>query len=118
MKKLLRLIPLIVIYFVIIYFSVKRPTGNSVSFLYADKIYHFGAYFTLGFVTFFSLSTKLSRRIFLIINMLLGISLEIIQGTLPYRDMSFADGVFNTLGLFLGAFVFSLLYKRIFKEVQ
>ena len=53
------------------------------------------------------------RVIFLILSLALGISLEFIQGALSYRDMSFADGVTNTLGVFSGVVLFYALYKQV-----
>ncbi len=114
MKKIIKTVPLVLVYMAIVFFSVKRPSGSGVSIPNIDKIYHFIAYFTLGFVICISISSKAIRGLFLFLSLALGISLEFIQGQLPYRDMSVADGFTNTLGLILGVLFFTLLYKQIY----
>lgn len=114
MKKIIRPLPLLIVYAAIVYFSVKMPSGNPSLFKNIDKIYHFIAYFTLGFTICFSIINKKLMYILLILSLCLGLLMEYIQGTLPYRDMSIADGVSNTLGLTTGAVVFHLFYKQIY----
>lgn len=113
MKKVLRSIPLVLIYVAIIYFSVKTPSGKTINFPYMDKLGHFIAYFVLGFTICLSLSSKILRLIFIFISLSLGIALEFIQSRLPYRDMSFFDGLSNLLGLFVGVIFFILFFKQI-----
>lgn len=120
MKKIIKPIPLILIYSAIIYLSVKTPTGGAPTFPYSDKVGHFLAYFTLGFTIWLSVSSRAFRVLFFIISLSLGIALEFIQSRLPYRDMSFFDGLSNLLGLFVGVAMFIIFYKQIhwvFKKV-
>ncbi len=114
MKRVIRKLPLIFVYFIIVYFSVKKTSGEPPLFNNIDKLQHFIAYFTLGFTALFSLNSKKNRVIILIASLLLGISLEYIQGILPYRDMSFADGLTNAFGIICGA----LLYLKIEKKIN
>lgn len=113
MKKFIRPIPLVLVYAAIIYLSVKTPSGRPVNIPYMDKIGHFIAYFTLGFTVCLSLSSKVLRIVFIVISLLLGIALEFIQSTLPYRDMSFFDGLSNLLGLFVGVAFFILFFNQV-----
>lgn len=113
LKKIIKPIPLLLIYAAIIYLSVKTPTGRGLSFPYSDKVGHFLAYFTLGFAICLSLSSRIFRILFFIISLSLGIALEFIQSRLPYRDMSFFDGLSNLLGLFVGVAMFFVFYKQI-----
>ncbi len=113
MKKVLRATPLIFIYITIIYFSVKSPSGTSISIPYMDKVGHFIAYFVLGFTICLSIQSNLIRGIFIFISLSLGITLEFIQSRLPYRDMSFMDGVTNVIGLFCGVLLFMLFSRQV-----
>lgn len=113
MKKIIKPIPLILIYSAIIYLSVKTPSGGGLAFPYSDKIGHFLAYFTLGFTIWLSISSRTLRAFFFGLSLSLGIALEFIQSRLPYRDMSFFDGLSNLLGLFVGVAIFIIFYKQI-----
>ncbi len=114
MKKIIRPIPLLLVYIAIVYFSVKMPSGNPSLFKHIDKLYHFIAYFTLGFTICFSIQNRRLMYMFLIISLCLGLVMEFVQGTLPYRDMSFADGISNIIGLATGAALFHIFYKQIY----
>lgn len=114
MKKIIRPIPLLLVYIAIVYFSIKTPSGNPSLFNNIDKLYHFIAYFTLGFTICFSIKNKRLMFIFLIISLCLGLTMEFVQGILPYRDMSVADGISNIIGLTLGAALFHIFYKQIY----
>ena len=115
MKKIVRVIPLVVVYSLIIYFSVKIPSGKPSIIPYMDKVGHFIAYFTLGFTILLSLRFRISRGIFLVLSLGLGIALEFIQGQLTYRHMSFEDGLSNFLGLLFGV-VFYIIFKNQIKK--
>lgn len=113
MKKIIKPIPLILVLILIFYFSLKTPTGNPSKIAHMDKVGHFIAYFSLAIAIFLSIGSKLWRVVFLILGLAVGVSLEIIQGQLTYREMSLMDGVTNTLGLVFGTLIFNLLYKQI-----
>lgn len=114
MKKIIRVIPLLLVYVAIVYFSIKMPSGHPSPIKNIDKFYHFIAYFTLGFTICLSINNKKLMYAFLLISLCLGLVMEFIQGTLPYRDMSFADGVSNIIGLTTGAVLFHVFYNQIY----
>lgn len=114
MKRIIRPIPLILVYIIILYFSIKTPSGNPALFNNIDKAYHFIAYFTLGFAICISIYNKRLQLLFFILSICYGLFMEFLQGTLAYRDMSIADGVANTIGLTVGVVCFNLLYKQIY----
>lgn len=111
MKKIVRSIPLILVYIAIIYFSIKVPSGEPSLFKNIDKVYHFVAYGSLGFAICLSTSRRKTLSFLLSVSLGLGLALEFIQGQLPYRDMSIADGITNILGLFAGVLVFHIILK-------
>jgi len=80
----------------------------------SDKIYHFLAYAILS-LNFGFISTK-NRSYFVGIPFLIayGILIEFFQGFVPGRDPSFYDTLANSVGVFLGFFIFSL-FSRIKK---
>ncbi|OQY40377.1 MAG: hypothetical protein B6229_01900 [Spirochaetaceae bacterium 4572_7] len=121
MKNIIKFSVLTTIYIMIIYLSLKHPSGQPSTIPYIDKIGHFIAYFTLSFTIFISFMDKKIRIILLLLSLTLGIGLEFIQGALVYRDMSVADGVANATGLLFGipmaTFIISLK-KRIWSNYE
>ncbi|MBN2617681.1 MAG: VanZ family protein [Spirochaetales bacterium] len=118
MKKIVRLVPLVLLYIVIFYFSVKKTSDSPSLFPNIDKLQHFIAYFVLGFTISLSILNKHVLYWVLILSLIFGLSLEYIQGLLPYRDMSLADGIANTIGLISGTLFFNLFVKQIYKLLQ
>lgn len=80
----------------------------------SDKLNHFLAYAILS-LNFGFLSTK-NRSYFIGIPFLIayGLLIEFFQGFVPGRDPSFYDALANSVGVFLGFFIFRL-YSRIKK---
>ena len=80
----------------------------------SDKLNHFLAYAILS-LNFGFLSTKI-RSYFIGIPFLIayGLLIEFFQGFVPGRDPSFYDALANSVGVFLGFFIFSL-FSRIKK---
>ena len=80
----------------------------------SDKINHFLAYAILS-LNFGFISSKI-RSYFIGIPILIayGILIEFFQGLVPGRDPSFYDALANSVGVFLGFFIFSL-FSRIKK---
>ena len=80
----------------------------------SNKLNHFLAYAILS-LNFGFLSTKI-RSYFIGIPLLIafGILIEFFQGFVPGRDPSFYDALANSVGVFLGFFIFSL-FSRIKK---
>lgn len=113
MKRVIKPLPLLLVVLTIIYFSLKATSGMPSKIPNVDKVGHFIAYFTLAFAIFLSLSSRISRIIFLILGVVLGLSLEFIQGQLSYRDMSILDGVANISGLIVGSLFFNIFIKQI-----
>ena len=67
-----------------------------------DKFLHVGAYFTLGFISYFTCQTQKQYAALLVAGFCLGIAVEIAQATLTqYRGADFADQIANTFGLLL-----------------
>lgn len=113
MKKIIRALPLAAAYLIIIYFSLKHSSGEPPLFENIDKVQHFIAYFTLGLVVYFTFKTTPKKIIGLLFSSALGIGIEFIQGILPYRDMSFYDGVSDVTGLLCGFFIYHLFSRQL-----
>lgn len=113
MSKIIKPLPLIIVYTIIIYFSLRIPPQNIISISNMDKLGHLIAYLVLSLTIFISISGKKYRIIFLFISFAMGIMLEIFQGMLGYREMSLADSIANSLGLLFGALTYKFLKKQI-----
>lgn len=93
---------------VLTYLSVQKPGGSPPPFEHFDKLLHFGAYF-VGFILG---QLSLGTKNLLIVLTIYGVGIEILQGTLSYRDASFLDLVFNTLGWLVGFGFLKLIASR------
>lgn len=102
MLRVLRKIPLILVSAAIIYLSLKRGDYNEPLFPHIDKVKHLIAYSALGFTIFLATGRTIFLKVLFCYGVILGLSLEYIQGLLPYRDMSLLDGIANILGLITG----------------
>lgn len=109
MMKYIKKLPFVLVYITIIYLSLKTPSGNPSLFNNIDKLYHFIAYGSLGFAVCLTTFNKKIVYILLTISIALGLTLEYLQGLLPYRDMSIADGIANVLGLFSGVLSYKII---------
>ena len=90
------------------------PPKSGIELGKSDKINHFLAYAILS-LNFGFISTK-NRSYFVGIPFLIayGILIEFFQGFVPGRDPSFYDALANSVGVFLGFFIFRL-FSRIKK---
>ena len=83
----------------IVYLSVANLALPRIDFSIGDKVNHFVAYgFLMGW--FGQLVKTTSRRLLIASGLILmGLVLEIVQGTLPYRLFDWFDVVANSLGV-------------------
>ena len=90
------------------------PPKSGIEFGKSDKLNHFLAYAILS-LNFGFISTKI-RSYFIGIPFLIvyGLLIEFFQGFVPGRDPSFYDTLANSVGVFLGFFIFRL-FSRIKK---
>ena len=84
------------------------PPKSGIELGKSDKLNHFLAYAILS-LNFGFLSTKI-RSYFIGIQFLIayGLLIEFFQGFVPGRDPSFYDALANSVGVFLGFFIFRL----------
>ena len=108
-------LPLIV-YCLAIYIQSDYPSPKSLpSFEFSDKLLHFGAYAVMG-VLFYrayqTLSFKNNILLLVLLSMvstsLYGVSDEIHQSFVPYRDGSFLDVIADVLGAICGVYLYNL----------
>jgi VanZ family protein len=86
--------------------SLSPSSGRS--FWHIDKVGHFLAYSGMVVLAFLTFGSGVERLLVLIFAIGLGAVLEWVQSFVPGRDMSFIDGIANTLGVFAGALFFRL----------
>ena len=116
---LTRWLPLI-IYCLIIFIQSSLPAYEHLpQFRLSDKLLHFGAYARMGilfFRAFQTLRIKSDVRRLTLFSIaaatLYGISDEIHQYFVPFRDPDFLDVVANTLGAVCGVFIYRWLVSR------
>lgn len=106
-------LPLIV-YCLAIYIQSSFPSPKQLpSFEFSDKLLHFGAYAVMG-VLFYrayrTLPVRYHPQLLVLLSMssaaLYGISDEIHQSFVPYRDGSFADVVADVIGAICGVYIY------------
>lgn len=117
MLRVLRKLPLVMVTSAIIYLSINSGSVTPPLFPHIDKLNHFLAYSALGFSINLATSNKRYVKLYIILSLLLGLSMEYIQGQLPYRHMSVADGIANILGVGFGVVFYQYirsLYKKKF----
>lgn len=102
----------------VIFFLSSRQWSGAPLFLHSDKLIHLVIYTGLGALCAWSLSgTSLRGRAQLLplaaaMAFLYGVTDEAHQMTVPGREASVADLVFDAIGGFLGAWVFVRLSAR------
>ena len=106
----------VIVYCVAIYIQSDFPSIEHIpSFEFSDKVLHFFAYAVLG-VLFYraygTLRVKSDPRMLILISMvsafLYGVSDEIHQYLVPFRDASIWDVVANTLGAVCGVYLYHM----------
>ena len=114
-----RWLPLI-IYCLIIFVQSSLPAYERLpEFRYSDKLFHFGAYALMGILFFRAFQTlrKITNvRLLILFSIaaatLYGISDEIHQHFVPFREADFLDVVANMLGAVCGVFIYRFLVSR------
>lgn len=107
-------LPLIV-YCIFIYIQSSYPSPERLpSFEFSDKLLHFGAYAVMGILFYRAYETLPLRnniQMLVLISMtsasLYGISDEIHQSFVPYRDGSILDVIADVLGAVCGVYLYS-----------
>ena len=111
----------ILIYCLLIFIQSSYPSIKSVPELpYIDKVLHFFAYALLGALFLRALKTtriKNKLKLVLILSVLLsslyGISDEIHQYFVPYRDADLMDVLANMLGGIMGVYIYQAIARKI-----
>jgi len=95
----------------VIYLSLTAKPPDIINFAFSDKVGHFLAYAVLmgWFGQIFS--GRFSLVLFALGFVLMGISLEYLQGMGRHRHFEYADMVANSIGVVLGLFLTSTLFK-------
>jgi VanZ family protein len=114
-----RWLPLI-IYCLIIFIQSSQPAYEHLpEFKYSDKFLHFSAYAVLGilfFRAFQTLGIKTNIRLLILLSIvsasLYGISDEIHQYFVPFRNADLLDVLANTLGAVCGVYLYHLWVSR------
>jgi VanZ family protein len=107
-------------YCLIIFIQSSLPAYERLpDFRFSDKLLHFGAYALMGilfFRAFQTLRIKSDARRLILFSIaataLYGISDEIHQYFVPFRDADFLDEVANTLGAVCGVFLYRWWVQR------
>lgn len=86
----------------VVFLSLTSEPLTPIDFQLSDKFAHLLAYFTLQF-WFAQLYPQTRQRAYwFVVLLLLGVSIEGLQGLIPHRFMEWADLLANSLGLVLG----------------
>ncbi len=87
----------------LIYQSLTPSPPDLPAFLFADKVAHFIVYAWI--MLWFGFIYRPEKKYFLLgmSLILLGVTLELLQGASGYRSMEVSDAIFNALGVFVGA---------------
>jgi VanZ family protein len=104
------------LYCLLIFFQSSKPSFEHLPHIpYFDKFLHFVGYALLGILFFRAFRTmrlKQSRQLLILFSILCatlyGISDEIHQYFVPFREASFLDVIANTLGSVFGVYIYSL----------
>ena len=90
----------------VIYLSVGDFTLPQVEFSFGDKVNHLIAYgFLMGW--FGQLEKSILKRLLIaVLLIIMGLALELIQGSLPHRWFDWFDAAANTLGVVIALVLF------------
>ena len=106
----------LIIYCLSIYIQSDYPSPEKIpTFRFSDKILHFGAYGLLGILFFRAYETlplKANRTLLILLSSgsatLYGVSDEIHQYFVPFREADIVDVVANTMGSICGVYFYHL----------
>jgi VanZ family protein len=110
----------IILYCLLIFIQSSYPSIKSVPELpYSDKVLHFFAYALLGalFLRAFKTS-RIKNKVTLIVTLsillssLYGISDEIHQHFVPYRDADLVDVLADMLGAVMGVCIYQAIFRK------
>ena len=120
MKKFLFYWFPILIYCLLIFIQSSHPSTERIPGPYIDKMLHFAAYALLGALFLRAFKTtriKNNLKLVLILSILLsslyGISDEIHQHFVPYRDADLMDVLANMLGGIMGVYIYQSIARKI-----
>lgn len=110
----------LIIYCLAIFIQSSYPGPEKIpTFTFSDKILHFGAYGLLGILFFRAYETlplKTNKRLLVVLSMgsaaLYGVSDEIHQYFVPFREADMMDAVANTLGSICGVYFYHWWKKQ------
>ena len=112
----------VILYCIAIYIQSDFPSSEHIpTFEFSDKVLHFLAYAVMGVLFYRAYQTlrfKENLRLLILLSIvsasLYGISDEIHQHFVPYRDASIFDVIANILGAICGVYLYNLLvsYRR------
>lgn len=106
----------LIIYCLAIYIQSDYPSSEKIpSWTFLDKILHFGAYGLLGILFFRAYETlplRINKTLLILMSIasatLYGISDEIHQYFVPFREADITDVVANTMGGICGVYFYHL----------
>lgn len=106
----------LILYCLLIFIQSSRPSlENMPDVRFLDKILHFGAYGLLGLLFYRAYQTlplKDSQNLLILISIasatLYGVSDEVHQYFVPYREADIMDGVADTVGSICGVYFYYL----------
>lgn len=84
---------------------IPKPPNFNIEFTNSDKIGHFSAYFVLMFWFSQLYKTSKTRLLYILFFILMGATLEVLQGLSSARTFEYADMLANTLGAGLAWFI-------------
>ena len=107
----------VILYCIAIYIQSDFPSSEHIpTFEFSDKVLHFLAYAVMGVLFYRAYQTlrfKENLRLLILLSIvsasLYGISDEIHQYFVPYRDASIFDVIANILGAICGVYLYNLL---------
>jgi VanZ family protein len=107
----------LILYCLLIYIQSANPSPDQIpSFPFVDKLLHFSAYAFLGILFYRAYQTlKIKNNLQMLILLsvvsatLYGVSDEIHQSFVPFREAEVADVIADMLGAFSGVFLYQLL---------
>jgi len=107
----------LILYCLMIYIQSAHPSPEQIpSFPFVDKVLHFAAYGILGILFYRAYQTlRIKNNIQLLMVLsavsasLYGISDEIHQSFVPFREAESADAIADTIGAFSGVYLYQLL---------
>ena len=107
----------LILYCLLIYIQSAHPSPEQIpSFRFVDKGLHFAAYGVLGILFYRAYQTlriKTNIQLLMVLSAvsasLYGISDEIHQSFVPFREASVGDVIADTIGAFSGVYLYQLL---------